>query len=313
MLEPGKRAGGAGARLLLLGALTIVALAALGCTRTVYVKQPPEEVYVSDYDYLADYGEWLRIPHYGMVWRPFAVMGWRPFYHGHWSWTYDGWAWISYEPYGWLVYHYGFWDYNPHYGWVWIPGAEWSPARVEWYTFGPYCAWAPLPPPGVRWHDPWDRYDIDVWVVVDIDHFTNEDIGSHRLEKTFERDIVHREGVVKRAPTREQIERITERRIPIVQIEKRPMNVIPERSNRPPEPGRPRNAPLKKMVLPERDEEKVREYAPQVERDVLSPKKIEREKEKERQEREKAEPAKESKETDTKTKETETKKKTRTR
>ncbi len=102
---------------------------------------------VNDVQYLESYGEWFEMPPYGFVWHPFVVRDWAPFSHGHWMWTNDGWAWVSYEPFGWLVYHYGFWDYRREIGWFWIPGDEWSPARVEWYTSDDYCAWAPLPPP----------------------------------------------------------------------------------------------------------------------------------------------------------------------
>ncbi len=91
-------------------------------------------VNTADFHFLADHGDWVTSPRYGRVWRPSVVSSWRPFDHGDWVWTDQGWMWTSYEPYGWAVYHYGNWHHEPRNGWVWIPGDEWSPARVSWVT-----------------------------------------------------------------------------------------------------------------------------------------------------------------------------------
>jgi hypothetical protein len=57
-----------------------------------------------------------------------------------------GWTWVSNEPYGWATYHYGRWDRDPRFGWIWIPGTIWGPAWVSWQSGGGYIGWAPLPP-----------------------------------------------------------------------------------------------------------------------------------------------------------------------
>ncbi|MDD5675985.1 MAG: hypothetical protein PHC61_17575, partial [Chitinivibrionales bacterium] len=97
------------------------------------VKVSRAEVDVSinaNFSELNDYGEWVMVPGYGSVWRPDADPGWRPFVYGHWVYSNEGWVWDSDEPFGWIVCHYGNWYNDREQGWVWVPGYEWSPARV---------------------------------------------------------------------------------------------------------------------------------------------------------------------------------------
>jgi Family of unknown function (DUF6600) len=97
------------------------------------------------YSSLDPYGEWITIRSGTQVWRPLHVaVTWRPYFHGRWVWTDDGWYWVSEEPWSWAVYHYGRWDYDSEYGWVWIPGYDWAPAWVEWRMGGSCVGWAPL-------------------------------------------------------------------------------------------------------------------------------------------------------------------------
>jgi hypothetical protein len=102
------------------------------------------------YQPLAPNGEWVTVGSYGRCWRPtHVVVGWRPYCAGHWEWTDCGWYWVSDEPWGWACYHYGTWVQDGNYGWVWIPGVEWSPAWVVWRTGGGYVGWSPCVPSGV--------------------------------------------------------------------------------------------------------------------------------------------------------------------
>ena len=228
------------------------------------------EINYGDYDYLSDYGEWAEIPPFGMVWYPYVVEDWGPFYHGHWSWTTDGWAWISYEPFGWLVYHYGYWYHRPHIGWFWVPGRIWSPARVQWYTYGNYFAWAPLPPPHYYWPNPWEHHGAPIWIVVDANHFTDDNIGHHRVTEPFQREVVKRDGWVRRAPTIQHVETATRQQLPAVRISREWVDVRPGTSKGPTRYVRPREYDRKKMVLPEQEMNKVKQHAPQVQREVLT-------------------------------------------
>jgi hypothetical protein len=231
------------------------------------------EIEIGDYDYLSDYGEWVRLPGFGTVWHPYAVSDWAPFHHGHWIYTDGGWAWASYEPFGWLVYHYGYWYHDWSIGWFWVPGRIWSPAQVEWYTFGDYCAWAPLPPPSYRWRDPWDRnYGFNVWFVVNINNFCDDEIWRHRVADPPRREVYKRSVLMKRAPAVRDVERFTKREIAPVRITRERVERRQEVQRAPAKYTRPREIERKKMVLPEREADRVKQYAPRVEREVLVPK-----------------------------------------
>ncbi len=99
------------------------------------------------YDELSPYGDWVMTAQYGWAWFPRDVQPyWRPYSDGRWVMSEYGWTWVSYEPYGWATYHYGRWDRDPRFGWIWIPGTIWGPAWVSWQSGGGYIGWAPLPP-----------------------------------------------------------------------------------------------------------------------------------------------------------------------
>src|SRR5689334_16244069 len=80
------------------------------------------------YQPLSPYGTWINLGRYGRCWRPVNLApDWRPYAIGHWEWTDVGWYWVSDEPWSWACYHYGGWELDPTYGWVWVPGTEWAP------------------------------------------------------------------------------------------------------------------------------------------------------------------------------------------
>jgi len=126
------------------------------------------------YTPLGAYGSWVEVPRYGRCWRPASVVtGWRPYTNGHWEWTDVGWYWVSDEPWGWACYHYGYWNFDPAYGWVWIPGTEWSPAWVTWREAPDYVGWAPCGPGGIAVAD-------SFFVFVDVHHF-HDRLGPREL------------------------------------------------------------------------------------------------------------------------------------
>jgi hypothetical protein len=188
------------------------------------------------YDLLSEYGEWMRVQPYGVVWCPYVDARWEPFYDGRWIRTRGGWAWDSYEPFGDIVYHYGYWYNEPEIGWFWVPGDEWSPARVQWYTYGDYCGWAPLPPPNFYWPDPWDSHGFNIWIVVNINDFCDDHIGRHEIDQPRYRDVFGVTDIVKRtrdirrrAPDFQRVETVTRREIPVRTITERPMDIRADR------------------------------------------------------------------------------------
>ncbi|MES1240165.1 MAG: DUF6600 domain-containing protein [Acidobacteriota bacterium] len=116
------------------------------------------------FDSLSPYGNWVQTPAYGWAFVPdVATTTWRPYTDGQWLYTDAGWTWLSEEPFGWATYHYGRWDLNPDYGWMWVPGDQWAPAWVDWRATDDSIGWAPLPPSyTVRRNLAWPRMDVDL-------------------------------------------------------------------------------------------------------------------------------------------------------
>ncbi len=225
--------------------------------------------------YLGDYGRWIELQPYGLVWEPDVGPGWAPFSQGHWIWTANGWTWVSYEPFGWVVDHYGDWGYRPALGWFWVPGDVWSPARVEWRTFGDHVAWAPIPPAGIRWDEPWRGLGREAWHVVPLGRLADEHVGRYRLREPFPG---FHAGIrfEQRPPERQRVERLGGRRLPEIALRRAPtrytMPAAPHRGERrggQEARGQRRGPPrerLHRMVLPPRQERHVQAQRQRVER-----------------------------------------------
>jgi len=149
----------------------------------IVTEETEEDRYLfSDLDF---YGSWRWVEPFEWVWRPTVVLEWRPFVNGRWLLTEFGWTWISYEPFGWATCHYGFWAHDFALGWIWIPDYEWYPARVSWIVFDDFICWSPLTVEGYYWEEPWDRGDIDAWIVVPVEHFTESVVGRYHQRLRF--------------------------------------------------------------------------------------------------------------------------------
>ena len=136
------------------------------------------------FDMLDRYGTWIDIPAYGTVWRPSVAADWRPYLYGHWVWSDQGWVWVGYEPFAWVVYHYGSWYNDRGAGWVWVPAYDWSPAQVAWASSDDYVAWAPLPPQGASMVQPGDPYWDQMWVLVPVARFRDQNVGTNNQATT---------------------------------------------------------------------------------------------------------------------------------
>lgn len=213
-----------------------------------------------DQDYLARFGVWITIAPYGMVWQPNASRDWQPYEYGHWLWTDQGWSWISYEPYGWLVYHQGNWDYSPDYGWYWVPSEVWSPAAVDWVTYGDNICWAPAPPPGVILPEPWESGGDRYWDVVHVRDFTRENVGTYRIMR-HEMVITGATGRAEHAaPNAAWVAKTTRKPLNPVKVELQPSPV-----------GK---IVYHKQVLPPVEMKKVESHRGSVEKRVLTTRKI---------------------------------------
>lgn len=128
---------------------------------TRYASQTTVSPYMTGYDDLDEYGEWIEEREYGRVWIPRGVLTtWAPYRDGHWTYVrHWGWTWVDDAPWGFAPFHYGRWV-NLRGRWCWSPGAYvarpvYAPALVAWLgtpgvgirvASGPGVGWFPLGP-----------------------------------------------------------------------------------------------------------------------------------------------------------------------
>ncbi len=162
---------------------------------------------------LDGYGQWVDVQDLGTVWQPNVSADWQPYSDGHWVWTSYGWMWDSYEPFGWVVYHYGYWDNDPQYGWIWVPTYQWVPANVNWFDQNGYIGWAPQPSPGfLNSHLYSDSPNY--WVVVPQQNFIDNNVSRYRTRDNAA--IAHiRNNEGSRSPDIRTIENVTKQRISV--------------------------------------------------------------------------------------------------
>jgi hypothetical protein len=206
---------------------------------------------------LNSYGEWVQINNYGNVWHPYVVYDWMPYDNGHWAYADGNWTWISYEPFGWIVYHYGYWYEDPFYGWVWMPSdGVWSPARVLWVDYDDYIGWAPIPPLGVIYGNPWEMKENHHWHVVRHKDFTEDNIINYRIK-----DPVRNEpgaiDVINKPPDKSEIEKYVGKSIPEIKLQHENITLPPKQ--------------IKRMNLPPQEEKRVEQNSPRVKKEVLVP------------------------------------------
>jgi hypothetical protein len=178
-------------------------LAGCGSTGpTPHTPLQPEE----PFPVLNGYGNWIDLASYGRVWQPGVMSDWAPFVNGSWIWTDRGWMWETDEPLGWVVYHYGYWMQWGAAGWVWVPGYEWSPARVRWYADDENIGWSPIPPPRASFPMAYEPGFENVWVFVPSSAFINPNVGYHRYASVPPQGGRRQPGV-DRGPDVREIER----------------------------------------------------------------------------------------------------------
>ncbi|MBP2681842.1 MAG: hypothetical protein H6Q78_1705, partial [Candidatus Krumholzibacteriota bacterium] len=129
--------------------------------------------------------------------------------------------------------------------------------RVEWYTFGGYTAWAPLPPPDVYWPDPWDPHPFHPWVVVDIHDFTRDNVGHHRMMRPVPREGIPPHAYHKRAPDIDHVEKVQRTAVPKEKISKQDVDVRRVVAKPSGEFGHSSKPTLQRMVLPPEQKSKM--------------------------------------------------------
>lgn len=124
---------------------------------------------------LSQYGSFVQHPKYGEVWVPTVTpQGWHPYPPCHWVNTRQyGWYFNDATPWGQIVHHYGRWFHDEQMGWIWIPGAEFSPGWVVWRTSPQWIGWAPtLPDEDIKTVSVDEFNNSDQWIFMDVAKFS---------------------------------------------------------------------------------------------------------------------------------------------
>ena len=128
---------------------------------TRYVRERNVSPYMTGYEDLDQYGDWIDDGEYGRLWTPRVVVNdWAPYRYGRWAnvqpW---GWTWVDDAAWGFAPFHYGRWV-QVQSRWAWWPGPYvrrpvYAPALVAWFNrpgfsiaiaSGPSVGWCPLAP-----------------------------------------------------------------------------------------------------------------------------------------------------------------------
>ena len=151
---------------------------------TRYAREQTVSPYMTGYEDLDTYGDWVDDREYGRVWTPRVVVsGWAPYRYGSWAYVRPwGWTWVDDAAWGFAPFHYGRWVYA-RTRWAWWPGdyerrPVYAPALVGWYgrpgininiSTGPSIGWFPLAPR--EYYVP--SYTNNITYIRNINHITN--------------------------------------------------------------------------------------------------------------------------------------------
>ena len=203
--------------------------------------------YMTGYEDLDAYGQWVTEPDYGVLWYPRQVAAdWAPYRYGHWDYVHPwGWTWIDDAPWGYAPFHYGRWVYVRD-RWGWVPGERvarpvWAPALVAWIggsnwsvgvSSGPSLGWYPL--------SPWDRYDP--WFQASPTYVQRVNLivraeptrADRRQWRQWTRErgltVVDRRAVIEQQPVQRSVRRLSNDVIRQVEAVQRPETVLPTRN-----------------------------------------------------------------------------------
>jgi hypothetical protein len=208
--------------------------------------------YMTGYEDLDQYGEWIQEPDYGPLWIPTRVQrDWVPYRYGHWAWVRPwGWTWIDDQPWGYAPFHYGRWV-QVRDRWAWYPGRRverpvWAPALVAWVggsnwslnvrsVSAPVVGWYPLSP--FERYQPWYRANTTYVNNVNVNVvFTDRDRAWRYAER--QRDysryqaatVVQREALSTRRPVQQSIVQVSPDVIRSQPVAQQPTTVLPSRT-----------------------------------------------------------------------------------
>jgi hypothetical protein len=181
------------------------------------------------YDELAPYGDWVQDQNLGYVWLPYAEQGFHPYgSNGHWAMTSYGNTWVSYYDWGWAPFHYGRWYFDNYYqSWAWVPDYDWGPAWVNWRTGGGYYGWAPLAP-GFSLNVGYLPSSYFVFIPRNriYHHYAHRYYAPYRNRvriynqtTIINNTVIYNNNRYLAGPNRREIERVTNRSVPVYQVQ----------------------------------------------------------------------------------------------
>ena len=177
------------------------------------------------YDELSPYGTWIQDPQYGYVWRPDVDQReFRPYYtNGRWAMTEYGNTWVSEYDWGWAPFHYGRWVTDRYNQWLWIPDTTWGPAWVNWRSGAGQYGWAPLGPSiSIGFNVPSFWWVFVPQTRIYVDRFPS--YRSYRNPRYISNTViinnvyVHNRNTYYTGPRRDEIRRVTNRDVPVYNI-----------------------------------------------------------------------------------------------
>ncbi len=181
------------------------------------------------YDELAPYGDWVQDQNQGYIWLPYAEQGFHPYgSNGHWAMTSYGNTWVSYYDWGWAPFHYGRWYFDNYYqSWAWVPDYEWGPAWVNWRTGGGYYGWAPLAP-SFSFNVGYLPSSYFVFIPRNriYHHYAHRYYAPYRNRvriynqtTIINNTVIYNDNRYVAGPNRREIERVTNRAVPVYQVQ----------------------------------------------------------------------------------------------
>src|SRR6185295_16099205 len=104
---------------------------------------------------------------------------------------------ISYQTFYDELSPYGEWVDYPDYGWMWVPGYEWSPAWVAWRDGGDYYGWAPLRP-GFNISIGFSNYNppVDYWCFAPRQYISSPRIYDYCLDRGRNVTIINNTTII---------------------------------------------------------------------------------------------------------------------
>lgn len=181
------------------------------------------------YDELAPYGDWVNDQNQGYIWLPYAEQGFHPYgSNGHWAMTSYGNTWVSYYDWGWAPFHYGRWYFDNYYqSWAWVPDYNWGPAWVNWRTGGGYYGWAPLAP-GFSLNAGYLPSSYFVFIRRNriYHHYAHRyyapygnRVRIYNQTTIINNTVIYNDNRYVAGPNRREIERVTNRSVPVYQVQ----------------------------------------------------------------------------------------------